>query len=82
MSFILYVSKRLNLSVGTCGRGSGIAFRGNAISLSNHDDGNEASFSTARSELISWIAGKRKLIDINYLGLKTIPRFHQIQITN
>ena len=49
MFFILYVSKRLSLSVGTSGRGLGIAFRGgNAISLSNHDDGNEATFSTAR----------------------------------
>ena len=47
MFFILYVSKRLSVSVGACGSGSGIAFRGNAISLSNHDDGNEASFSTA-----------------------------------
>ena len=28
MFFILYVSKRLSLSLGTCGRGSGIAFRG------------------------------------------------------
>ena len=46
MFFILYVSKRL--SVGACGSGSGIAFRGNAINLSNHDDGNEATFSTAR----------------------------------
>ena len=49
MFFILYVSERLSLSVGTSGRGSGIAFRGgNAISLSNHGDGNEATFSTAR----------------------------------
>ena len=53
MFFILYVSKRLSVSVGACGSGSGIAFRGNAISLSNHDDGNEETFSTARSELIS-----------------------------
>ena len=49
MFFILYVSKRLSLSLGTCGRGSGIAFRGgNAISLSNHDDRNEARFKIAK----------------------------------